>query len=330
MEAMRAGEAYFLAHQGIERNVGSIADAHRHDHSSRPDDREHIPERDTNPGAFKTRVEITFVGGIEQGKLIRFAAGINGRRGTHLDCGSQRRVGEIYGDDLLGTRELRRTYQQRTDRSRAHDEDALAEHAAGIVDGVQADGERLGAGGFVQPDIADRFALKILDDDLVAKTAVAMRLAHGAAEKLHFEAMLLLPDLAEAAMAAGKAWANCDAASRLDVRDLGADGFDGAGDLVPEDDGFTDLDRSDATIPEIMDIRAAEAAGADAHADLLGTDIADLARFNTHVALPVEHASPGLHGQSSSSFFGWRHLREMSQLPPALCRREKVGVLRFD
>src|SRR6516164_81225 len=321
MEAVRAGEAYLLADQSIERNVGSAADAHRHNHPARLDDREHVPKRDTNPGAFEACVEIAFVGGIEQGEPIRFAAGIHGRRGSHFDCGCQRCVSEIDGDDFLSTRELRRTHEQGSNRSCAHDQDALAEHAARIVDGVQADGERLGAGGFFQPDITNRFAPKILDDDLVAKTAVAMRLAHRASEKLHLKAMLLLSDLAEAAMAAGEAGAKCDAASRFDVRDLAADGLDCAGDFVAQDDGFADLDRSDAAIPEVMDVRAAEAAGTNAHTDLFGTDIADLARFNAHIALPMEHAGPGLHGQSSLSLYWLHHLHGVSQL-----RRSYTGV----
>ena len=161
---------------------------------------------------------------------------------------------------------------------------------------MQADGERFGAGGFVQPDVADRFALKILNDHLVAKAAIAMGLAHRAAEKLHFEAMLLLPDLAEAAIAAGEARAERDAVTRLYVRDFTADGFDGAGDFVAQDDGLADLDRSDATIPEIVDVRAAETTGADAHAALFWTDIADFARFDAHITLSMEHADPGLHG----------------------------------
>jgi hypothetical protein len=124
---------------------------------------------------------------------------------------------------------------------------------------METDGERFSTGRFVQPDIADDLALKILDDDLVAKTAVAVRLAHRAAEKLHFEAMLLLSDLTEAAMAAGQAGAKCDTVARLDVGDLAADGFHRAGHFVTEDDGFADLDRPDAAIPEIMDIRPTEA-----------------------------------------------------------------------
>src|SRR5262249_44499231 len=230
----------------------------------------------------------------------------------------------------LGARELCSTNQQCADRARAHDQDALAEHAACIVDSVQADGERLGAGGFIKPDIADHLALKILHDDLVAKAAIAVRLAHRAAEKLHFQAMLLLPDPAEAAMTAGQAGTKRDAVSRLDARDLAADGFNGAGDFVAEDDGFADLDRSDAAIPEIMDIRAANAAGADAYADLFRTDIADLARVDTHIALPMEHAGPDLHGQSSPGSCWLASPFQDEPASPVLYRREKIGVLRFD
>ena len=110
MKAMSTGEAYLLAYQGVERNLGSAADAHRHDCPPRFDDRKHVAERDTDAGAFEARVEIAFFGGVEPSEPVRLGAGVDGRVRAHLDGGSERRISEVNGDNFLRARKLRSTH----------------------------------------------------------------------------------------------------------------------------------------------------------------------------------------------------------------------------
>src|SRR6516165_7151331 len=110
MKTMRTGETYLLAYQGVERNLGSAADAHRHDCPQRFDDRKHVAERDTDASAFEARVEIAFFGRVERSEPVWLGAGVDGRVRAHLDGGRQRCVGEVDGDDFLRARKPCRTH----------------------------------------------------------------------------------------------------------------------------------------------------------------------------------------------------------------------------
>ncbi len=161
---------------------------------------------------------------------------------------------------------------------------------------MDADCEGFGACRFAQRHlIAYRFALILLDHHQVAEAAVGVGLADRTAEKLHFQTVLRFAGEAELALAAGPARAQGDPVAGEYAGYPSANGLDGAGDFVTHDDRFAHADCADPTFPEIVDVRSADAAGANADQYLLRADVADFTHLDAHIFLGMEHTRSGLH-----------------------------------
>src|SRR6185295_8100967 len=92
---------------------------------------------------------------------------------------------------------------------------------------------------------------------------------HRAAIEAHVEAVLLLALRAIAAGAAGSARVDGDTLAGLHARDLGADTRDRARDLMTEDHRLLQPHGAEAAVEIVVQVGAANAAGLDAHLDLV-------------------------------------------------------------
>ena len=218
---------------------------------------------------FEQGVEIALVRlpGVERLGLARDVDGA-----IDADAGGerQRAVGDVGDDDLRGAGAPRRDGAQCADRAAAADERALAHQRTGAARRMQRHRERLGHRGFGQAHAVGRdVRLRFEADDRLAECALDMREAHRATVEPHVEALVLPPLQAIAAVIAGHARTDRDAVADLDSPRLRADRFDDAGDFVAENHRFLQPHGAEAAVVVIVEIRAADAAESDAHADIL-------------------------------------------------------------
>ena len=89
-------------------------------------------------------------------------------------------------------------------------------------------------------------------------------------------------------MAAGAAGIDRDAVARLHAADLLADGLDPAGDLMAQDQRFAHPDRAETAMQVVMQVRAADAAGLDADADVERTEIGRCRLFDAQILFGVD------------------------------------------
>ena len=300
MEAMRADQRNFLADQGVHRNISTGHDTDLHNATAWLHHREELLQHGANAGTFKADIEITLVSGIIRRQTIRLLCRIDRHIGSHCQRGFQGCFGNIHGNDFPGTGSPRRTDQQRTDRPDARHQNPLAKEAACLIDGMNPDGQRLGAGGFFNGNrITHRNALMFLGDQVATESTVTMRFAHGATEKLHVEAVLLLAGKTEFAMIAGTAGTDGNTLARTHTGDLGSHRLDRPGGLMPHDDRFGHTDRADAAFPVIVNIRTADPASAHAHQHLARPHFADFTLFDAQIFLRVQHTGFCFHFISS-------------------------------
>ena len=231
-------------------------------------------------------------------------------------CEAERGIGDVGRDDFRRARAPRRDDAERADRPGAGNDHALAEQFARAPRGVQANRERLGHRGFAQRHaLGDRLGLRLVADQHFAKRALHMREAHRAAVEAHVEAMVLLALEAIAAMVARAARIDRDARAGLDPLDLRADGLDDARDFVAEDHRLAQAHRSEAAVVVIMQVRAADAAEGDAHANVARAERGDFRLLDPQILRRM-----GDH--SAHAFPPWRGLspRDSGILSPARAR----------
>ncbi|MGX0995178.1 hypothetical protein AB7M38_002470 [Bradyrhizobium diazoefficiens] len=134
---------------------------------------------------------------------------------------------------------------------------------------MQANRERLGDRGLGQRQlIRDRYGLRRIDREELAKAALHMGKAHRAAEEAHVEALVAHPLLAMQALAARLARIDGDARARLHAGHAVTDGRDHAGDLMAQRHRLLDAHDAEAAVMVVMQVRAADAAIGDLDADL--------------------------------------------------------------
>src|SRR5277367_5504854 len=117
--------------------------------------------------------------------------------------------------------------------------------------------------------------LAFLADEQLAKSALHMWETHRTAVEAHVETVVLPPLEAELARVAGEARVHRDPVADRYAARLGPDGRDDAGDLMAEHHRLAQPHDSEAAVIVIMQVRTADAAGADAHERLC---VADLGR----------------------------------------------------
>ncbi len=118
--------------------------------------------------------------------------------------------------------------------------------------------------------------LRFLANEDFAERALNMREAHRAAVKPHVEALILAPFKAELASVAGTTGVDGDAVADRDAPRVRADGLDDAGDLMAEHHRLAQPHEPEAAVVVIMQIGAANAAGGDAHANVVGAEFGDV------------------------------------------------------
>ena len=107
-------------------------------------------------------------------------------------------------------------------------------------------------------------------DKHFAEGALNVREGHGRAVKAHVQAMVRQALQAILAGAAGAGGRDGDEVAQGEAMGTLAEGGDVAGDFVAEDHGFFEADRAEAAVVEIVQVRAADAAGSEADLDLTG------------------------------------------------------------
>jgi hypothetical protein len=110
--------------------------------------------------------------------------------------------------------------------------------------------------------------MRLVADQHLAEGALHMREAHRAAVKAHVEAMVLPALEAVAAMVARTARIDRDGRAGLDPQNLGADGLDHPRDFVAKNHRLAEAHGSKPAVVEIVQVRAADAAEGDAHANV--------------------------------------------------------------
>src|SRR5690606_10042255 len=162
---------------------------------------------------------------------------------------------------------------------------------AGARKRVQADGERLGDGGLGEGRAGpDLLALEGLGHDEVAEAALLVGKPHRRAVEAHMQAMLAQALSAVAAGIARPARIERHAIAGDQPFDALSNRLDGARQLVTEDDRLAHADRAETAVVEVVQVRAADAAGADAHQHLIIGRRSDGLALDTDVMRAVETA----------------------------------------
>ena len=108
-----------------------------------------------------------------------------------------------------------------------------------------------------------------VDDQGFAERTLYMGEAHGTAVKAHVHAMVVQTLLAIAASTTRARRRNGNTLPTAKTGDLASHFVDDSGDFVPEHHGLLDAHRAKTAVLEIMQVRTADTAIGDAHAQLL-------------------------------------------------------------
>jgi hypothetical protein len=181
------------------------------------------------------------------------------------------RIGtHIRGDDLGCAAIARDQNGESADRTAAGDEHLGSQQRRPLAGGMEADGQRLSHSGLRHRHAGwDWDCLIGLDCDALPKPTLDMRNPHRASHEAHVEALVGAPLATVPARAAWLARVDGHPHARGQVRNLAADFGDRAGDLVPKRHGLLQPDGAKAAMVKVMQIRAANASGFDADADLV-------------------------------------------------------------
>ncbi len=133
------------------------------------------------------------------------------------------------------------------------------------------------------------YGVRRLDDDEIGKASLHMRRTHRAAEKAHVFAMDGLPAPAESTLPAGRGRIDGDERSYGGPRNAYALGDNVTGYLVPKDHRLAQAHVAETTMPEVMQVRAANPASGDAYQNLSHTGLGPSPLFHAQITLRVQH-----------------------------------------
>ena len=158
----------------------------------------------------------------------------------------------------------------------------LPSEIGAALDGVQRDGQRLRERELAQRHVArDRIALPLAHHEVLAEHALHVRVEAGAAEEAHVAAELLAALAAVVALAARVRRAHRHLVADLDPGDAGADRGDGGRRLVARNQRLAHDEAAVAALVVIMDVRTADAAGAQPQQHLAGADVGRVDRLRS-------------------------------------------------
>lgn len=301
VEAETADQAQLLGDHGVHRHVERPADADLHDAAARAHAGDRLGQRARVARTLDGKVEATLVllvGGQSPG----VGGDVVRRRRAEASGQCQRGIDDVGDHHRGGTLVPQRQQHDAADRAEAGDQHARPLHRAGLRHGVQRDGKRLAHRRLAHRDeVADRHALPRLGDQPPAEAALNVRHAHRAAPEAHVQAVLRLALPAIMAGAAGVAGVDRDALADGQAADATAQRLDRAGELVAQHHRLLHPYGAEASIEEVMQIGAADAAGADPHRHLARAGGGERIGFDAQVVRAVQDAGFRRRGHRSSS-----------------------------
>ncbi len=302
MRAKRTAIVQFARHDvvGRERHLGRK--------------RTHLHDAPATPGRLQTRAQCrgtagalqTYVGQI--GKLG--GCGLiapNGAVGADRLGHRKRSIVDVAHDHVRGACQPRCQHAHAADGAPAGDEHGFAQHRAGAVNRMQADRQRLGAGDLAERDLllGDRCELRLPHHEAFAEHALRVGKDTGRSEKEHVPAQIAAAGATVVAAPARMRWIDRDLLSGRDTRYLCADGIDHAGGLMARDQRFAHDERADPAVLEIVQVRSADAACAQAQQHVARPQLTGGARglvLQAQIARAVDDASQ----RNGVSSFGFR------------------------
>ena len=160
---------------------------------------------------------------------------------------------------------------------------------------MQGHRQRLGHRAFgVAYAVSEFVGLARADDDLLAERTLHMGHAHGAAEIAHVQTMVLQSKLTKAALSARVTGIDGDAVAARQVLHARRHLFQHTRHLVPQHHGLLNANGAKTAVLEIVQIRAANAAGSNSHAHLVACDRWRGIVFDAQVAGRMDNES--VHG----------------------------------
>jgi len=157
---------------------------------------------------------------------------------------------------------------------------------------MEADGQRLRAGGFCKGDvrIVQPDALPDIRNHQIAESSLFMGKPQGGAEEPHIKAVLLQTLVTIRAGIAGAAGINGHAVADRKTVDTFAQGTNRSRNLVPQNDRLPDTDGAEAAILEIVQVRSANTPGPHGEKYLSGAGRGHVDLLDADIALGVEAA----------------------------------------
>ena len=171
--------------------------------------------------------------------------------------------------------------EKQANRAGTEDGHAVAQADLGKVGGVERNAERLKHGDrFVIKSVRHRKAGSRRHDHEFAKAAIVWIQA----AKVETPAEIRMSALAEVATMARMSGVDGHARADAQTFHAASDGFDDAGEFVPENERGLENGITDTSIGERMEIAAADTRGGDAQQDVAGTRIAGVRNaFDTNI-----------------------------------------------
>jgi hypothetical protein len=261
-----------------------------HDPPARPHAVETGGERLRIAGSLESYVKPALVGliGVDPGGL---RGDVDGLVRADPAGDRERRLGDVRDRDARGAGVLRGEAAERADRARARDQHLAAEQVAGAAHRVQADCERLGQrrdGVRRRPRHDEALALE--HHQLLLERALDVGHDRSTAEKGHPPAEVAAAGLTGAALPARQARVDRDPVALLDPADVAAGLDHVARDLVAEDQGLAHREVADPPLAIVMQVGAADAAGAEPEPDLVRPERRRRALLEAQVPGTMQHA----------------------------------------
>ena len=198
-------------------------------------------------------------------QLIRAHAPIGPHRLRHR----QRALDDVRYGHLRGAGEPGRHHDQTADGAGPRHQHALPQHASRAAHRMQGDRQGLRKRQLAQADRrGDRGALPLAHHEVFAEHPLHVGKDAGASQETHAAAQVLAPGTAGLAPAAGMRGVDGDLVPRLEARHPRSHFGHRAGDLVPGNQGLTDEEAADASMQEVVHIRAADPSRPQLHAHL--------------------------------------------------------------
>jgi hypothetical protein len=212
----------------------------------------------------------------------------------------ERGLHQVRGDDPRGAAPFRHRGLEQADRARADDQHLATHQLAGPVRGVHADRQRLGQRRLLEGQMRrDLHALLRVHHDGLGEAALHMRPPAGAAHEEHVRAEVDATFLAAHALAAAPRRVHRHTVADLDAG-RGVDLDHLAREFVSQHQRLDDRKGAGAPLHEIMQVRSADAATAEAQSHATRRHLLLGDAFKAQIARAVDNGGKS-HGRDPFS-----------------------------